>query len=130
MSNWPPPVATSEVTFWRRVFSGNVTYLTLIPYLLVNLELRACITIMSGLFTVAIVSVGWPCRTIDWAVATPTSTARLRTMALHRPTAKRDTRMLAPFIGLWLAPTIGAPPLRCERPTRFVQIDTTGPRHR
>ena len=31
---------------------------------------------------------------------TPTSTARLTTITTHRPTAKRDTRMLAPFIGL------------------------------
>ena len=58
MSNWPPPVATSEVTFCRSVFSGRVTYLTLIPYFFVKTEVRDSITTMSPLFTVAMVSVG------------------------------------------------------------------------
>src|SRR5947208_10568439 len=67
MSNCPPPVATSDVTFWRSVFSGNVTYFTLIPYFLVNWDVSPSITIMSPLLTVAIVIVV----AVRWAVATP-----------------------------------------------------------
>lgn len=99
MSNWPPPVATSEVTFWRRVFSGSVTYFTLMPVFFVKSDVRDCITTMSGLFTVAIVIVGWPFRAVDSALPTATSTARLRTMTPHR-IARRGKRMLAPFIAL------------------------------
>ena len=95
MSNWPPPVATSEVTFWRRVFSGSVTYFTLMPYCFVNADVRDSITTMSGLFTVAIVSV---CA-VECALPTPTSTTTLRTTTALRAIAKRDKRMLAPFIG-------------------------------
>src|SRR5437764_8265085 len=57
MSNWPPPVATSDVTFWRSVFSGSVTYFTLMPYFLVKSDVRPSITIMSPLLTVALVIV-------------------------------------------------------------------------
>src|SRR5262245_36790689 len=116
MSNWPPPVATSEVTFCRSVFSGNVTYFTLMPYLLVNLEVSDCITIMSGLFTVAIVRVGWP---FVCAAPTPTSTARLTTITPHRPTAKRDTRMLLPSSGCDVTPTVGRARRVVESPTRL-----------
>src|SRR5438132_8557610 len=99
MSNWPPPVATSEVTFWRNVFSGSVTNFTLMPYFFVNADERDCITTMSELFTVAIVIVGCPRWAVEAALPTPTSTARLQTKAAPRLTAERDTRMLAPFIG-------------------------------
>jgi hypothetical protein len=102
MSNWPPPVATSAVTFCRRTFSGSVTYLTLIPYCFVNFEVRDCITIMSPLLTVAIFKVGWPARPDDWALPIPTSRARLKTTAPPRLSARLDKRISAPFIGSWL----------------------------
>src|SRR5919197_1241235 len=104
MSNGPPPVATSEVTFWRSVFSGSVTNFTLIPYFFVKSPERDCITTMSWLFTVAIVSVveRWA---PELALLTATSTERLSAAAMLRLVAKRDKRIFAPFIG-WL-PGIG-----------------------
>src|SRR5207244_5121550 len=111
MSNWPPPVAMSEVTFWRSVFSGSVTYLTLMPYCFVNDEVSDCITTMSGLFTVAIVIVV-ALRRPDWALLVPTRTARLSATTPPRLIAKRDKRIFAPFIGLG-PPVIGSPGRLC-----------------
>src|SRR6202171_616108 len=57
-SNWPPLVAMSVVTRWRRTFSSSVTHFTEISgFLAVNSLDSPCIRIMSPLFTVAIVSV-------------------------------------------------------------------------
>src|SRR5579862_5950334 len=92
MSNWPPPVATSDVTFCRSVFSGSVTYLTLMPYFFVKSFVRLSITIMSPLFTVAIVSVVAFVR----ALPTPTNIARPSATRMPELTTRRDKRMLAP----------------------------------
>src|SRR5260370_40713767 len=57
-SNWPPLVAMSVVTRWRRTFSSSVTHFTVTSgFLAVKSLVNACMGIMSGLFTVAIVSV-------------------------------------------------------------------------
>src|ERR1700736_544709 len=57
-SNWPPLVAISVVTRWRRTFSSSVTHFTVTSgFLAVNSLVNACMRIMSLLFTVAIVSV-------------------------------------------------------------------------
>ena len=58
MSNWPPLVAMSVVTFWRSTFSSSVTQLSLMSGLaLVKSSVSFCMRIMSPLLTVAIVSV-------------------------------------------------------------------------
>src|ERR1700730_14204923 len=58
MSNWPPLVAISVVTRWRSTFSSSVTHFTVISgFLAVNSPVNACMRIMSGLLTVAMVSV-------------------------------------------------------------------------
>src|SRR5215470_4529077 len=58
MSNWPPLVAMSVVTRWRRTFSSSVTHLIAMPgFLAVKSPVSPCIRIMSLLLTVAIVSV-------------------------------------------------------------------------
>src|SRR5262245_23194073 len=58
MSNWPPLVAMSVVTRWRRTFSSSVTHFTVMPgFLAVKSLVSPCIRIMSPLLTVAIVSV-------------------------------------------------------------------------
>src|ERR1700735_5427937 len=57
-SNWPPLVAMSVVTRWRRTFSSSVTHFTVTSgFLAVNSFDNPCMRIMSPLFTVAIVSV-------------------------------------------------------------------------
>src|ERR1700704_1363541 len=57
-SNWPPLVAISVVTRWRRTFSSSVTHFTVTSgFLAVNSLDNACMRIMSPLFTVAMVSV-------------------------------------------------------------------------
>src|SRR3984893_5733905 len=57
-SNWPPLVAISVVTRWRRTFSSSVTHFTVTSgFLAVNSLVSACIRIMSPLFTVAMVRV-------------------------------------------------------------------------
>src|SRR6266852_720708 len=57
-SNWPPLVAISVVTRWRRTFSSSVTHFTVTSgFLAVNSLVNACMRIMSPLFTVAIVNV-------------------------------------------------------------------------
>src|SRR3979411_1911332 len=57
-SNCPPLVAISVVTRWRRTFSSSVTHFTVTSgFLAVNSPDNACMRIMSGLFTVAMVSV-------------------------------------------------------------------------
>src|SRR6202011_1485874 len=57
-SNWPPLVAISVVTRWRRTFSSSVTHFTVTSgFLAVNSFVSACMRIISPLFTVAIVSV-------------------------------------------------------------------------
>src|SRR6202035_1676247 len=57
-SNWPPLVAMSVVTRWRRTFSSSVTHFTVTSgFLAVNSLVSACMRIMSPLLTVAIVSV-------------------------------------------------------------------------
>src|ERR1700737_4590472 len=59
-SNWPPLVAISVVTRWRRTFSSSVTHFTVMSgFLAVNSLLSPCIRIMSPLFTVAMVRVVW-----------------------------------------------------------------------
>src|ERR1700722_8869950 len=59
-SNWPPLVAMSVVTRWRRTFSSSVTHLTVMSgFLAVNSFVSPCMRIMSLLFTVATVSVVW-----------------------------------------------------------------------
>src|SRR3984893_84575 len=56
-SNWPPLVAISVVTRWRRTFSSSVTHFTVTSgFLAVNSLVSPCMRIMSPLFTVAIVS--------------------------------------------------------------------------
>src|ERR1700751_3566025 len=92
MSNWPPPVATSDVTFCLSVFSGRVTYLTLMPYFFVKSFVRLSMTIMSPLLTVAMVIV------VAFVRALPPPTNVARPSATRRPklTARRDKRMLAP----------------------------------
>src|SRR5690606_22269588 len=58
MSYWPPLVAMSVVTFWRRAFSSSVTHSTVMSgFFAVKSSVRPCIRIMSPLFTVAMVSV-------------------------------------------------------------------------
>ncbi len=57
MSYWPPLVAMSVVTFWRRTFSSSVTQFSEMSGLaLVKSSVSFCIRIMSPLFTVAMVS--------------------------------------------------------------------------
>src|ERR1700730_3506456 len=57
-SNWPPLVAISVVTRWRRTFSSSVTHFTVTSgFLAVNSLVNPCMRIMSLLFTVAIVRV-------------------------------------------------------------------------
>src|SRR5581483_7813131 len=57
-SNWPPLVAMSVVTRWRRTFSSSVTHFTTMSgFLAVKSLVRPCMRIMSPLLTVAIVSV-------------------------------------------------------------------------
>src|SRR3954452_14682810 len=57
-SNWPPLVAISVVTRWRRTFSSSVTHFTVTSgFLAVNSLVSPCMRIMSPLFTVAIVRV-------------------------------------------------------------------------
>ncbi len=57
MSYWPPLVAMSVVTFWRRMFSSIVTHSTVMPgFLAVKSSVSFCIRIISPLFTVAMVS--------------------------------------------------------------------------
>src|SRR5450756_570212 len=57
-SNWPPLVAISVVTRWRRTFSSSVTHFTVISgFLAVKSLVSPCMRIMSPLFTVAMVSV-------------------------------------------------------------------------
>src|ERR1700687_3978738 len=57
-SNWPPFVAISVVTRWRRTFSSSVPHFTVASgFLAVNSLVNPCMRIMSPLFTVAIVSV-------------------------------------------------------------------------
>ncbi len=57
-SNCPPLVAMSVVTRWRRTFSSSVTHFTVMSgFLAVKSLVNACIRIMSGLFTVAMVRV-------------------------------------------------------------------------
>src|SRR6185295_5231473 len=57
-SNWPPLVAISVVTRWRRTFSSSVTHFTVTSgFFAVNSLDSPCMRIMSPLFTVAIVRV-------------------------------------------------------------------------
>src|ERR1700730_8659757 len=57
-SNWPPLVAISLVTRWRRTFSSSVTHFTVMSgFLAVNSLVKPCMRIMSPLFTVAMVRV-------------------------------------------------------------------------
>src|SRR5207244_1968680 len=56
MSNDPPFVAISVVTFWRSAFSSSTTQSSLIPVACSNLGDSFCMMIMSELFTVAMVS--------------------------------------------------------------------------
>src|SRR5664279_2710681 len=57
MSNCPPPVAMSAVTFWRSVFSGRVSKLTLIPVDFSKSPTSCCMSTICGLLTVAMVRV-------------------------------------------------------------------------
>jgi hypothetical protein len=81
------------------VFSGSVTNFTLIPYFLVKFEASDCITIMSLLFTVAMVIVVWAACAVGLPLLTPTNTASPQRRAPLATTAKRGKCMLTPFIG-------------------------------
>src|SRR5262249_10336786 len=123
--NWPPPVATSDVTFCRSVFSGSVTYFTLIPYFFVKTDVSDCMTTMSGLFTVAIVSVGCPWCAPDRALLTPTSTTRLETTAPASLTASRENRIVTPFIG-FMPPSIERAVEKCGNDNAASAIYNSG----
>ena len=56
MSNWPPLVAISVVTRWRSTFSSSTTQFNVCPLAASHWGESFCMTIMSELFTVAMVS--------------------------------------------------------------------------
>ncbi len=57
MSNWPPLVAMSVVTRWRRTFSSSTTQLILLPVFCSHVGESCCMVTICELFTVAMVMV-------------------------------------------------------------------------
>ena len=89
MSNWPPLVAMSVVTRWRRTFSSSTTQFSLMPVAASNFGDSFCMMIMSELLTVAIFSV-------VCATAGPAASAPIMASAVLAPASKYVLFIIVP----------------------------------
>src|SRR5882724_3340229 len=118
-SNWPPLVAMSVVTRWRSTFSSSVTHLTVMSgFLAVKSLVSPCMRIMSGLLTVAIVSV----------VVSATEGTETKSAAAPKRTPRTFLTVTSHFAVLSIYPHVGlmfTPGVEVVKRTHAVSVALT-----